>query len=191
MTTRLPEDIILAILEEIDEPRDLLSLALCNHFFKRIIIPLHLDFRHIRYDENKASLWRYLVDRPVLAARLRKLEVIYCGPVSKVIGQKPRALPGRKRFPKYTDPSVDIVCDLIYAMFPLLDRLRRFVWIPCRPNVLNLLETFSQQSLLRELHLEIWASHYDYLPACQHGSLHPNNKPMIGLLCFRRLSFLL
>jgi hypothetical protein len=169
MTLLLPKEIMLAILEEVDEPRDLLSLALCSHSFKRIIIPRHLSLRHIRHDHKKASLWKYLVDRPVIAARLRKLEVVDVSLTGSNGQLMPSALPGRKKFPSYSSPSPDEVRDVIYEMLPLLVRLRRFVWIQrAPPAVLEKLQVH-ESSMLQELHLGIWLPDYSTLAAS--GSL--------------------
>jgi hypothetical protein len=160
MQSRLPKEIILVILEEIDEPCDLLSLALCNRFFRRLIIPRHLSFRHIRYNENKASLWKYLVDRPNYAARIRKLEVVNILAGTGYI--RPSSLPRRKKFPAYTNPSPEGTRDIIYSIFPLLSRLRRLVWLQCGPEIVNRLERLSQLPLLEELHISIFINKPNY-----------------------------
>ncbi|KAF8520027.1 hypothetical protein BU17DRAFT_65671 [Hysterangium stoloniferum] len=62
-----------AIASFIDHPKDLLSLALTCRSLYRMIIRDHLQFRHVRCNWTKLSVWKALLSRPRLTARLRSL----------------------------------------------------------------------------------------------------------------------
>jgi hypothetical protein len=123
------------------------------------------------------------VDRPVLTARLRQLELVDVV-LTRTAGQlRPHSLTGRKRFPSYTNPSHPEIRDLIYEMFPLLVRLRRLVWIQCNhPDVFNELERFAEPSMLRELHLAICLRHNH--PKVATNPLQLKKRIMVSFLCF-------
>jgi hypothetical protein len=100
---------------------------------------------------------------------------------------RPRSLPGRKRFLSHTNPSLVQIRDLIGEMFPLLVRLRRFVWMDCgHSDVFNLLEKFGESSTLQELHLAISLADYRKVTPCR--AVQPN-KPMVCFPFFCPLSF--
>ncbi|KAF8498875.1 hypothetical protein BU17DRAFT_102920 [Hysterangium stoloniferum] len=54
-------------------PKDLLSLALTCRTLYTLIVPDHLEFRHVYCDPRKLHVWEALLSRPRLTARLRSL----------------------------------------------------------------------------------------------------------------------
>ncbi|KAF8525609.1 hypothetical protein BU17DRAFT_62749 [Hysterangium stoloniferum] len=65
-----------AIASFVDHPEDLLSLALTCRRLYTVIVPDHLEFRHVRCDFNKLYVWEALLSRPRLAAGLRSLVLL-------------------------------------------------------------------------------------------------------------------
>ncbi|KAF8505084.1 hypothetical protein BU17DRAFT_71532 [Hysterangium stoloniferum] len=71
-----PFEVLEHIVAELDRPKDLLALALSSRTFPDIIIPHYIEFRDIRCDPHRTTLWNSLAARPHLAARIRRLELI-------------------------------------------------------------------------------------------------------------------
>ncbi|GJJ12794.1 hypothetical protein Clacol_007039 [Clathrus columnatus] len=65
------------IASHIDSTNDLLSLALTCYIFKELIIPDHLEFRHIRCDFRRKDVWESLSSRPRPTRGIRILDLIY------------------------------------------------------------------------------------------------------------------
>ncbi|KAF8517036.1 hypothetical protein BU17DRAFT_92206 [Hysterangium stoloniferum] len=127
----LPIEIVEHIVSEIEHPRDLLSLALSNSSLKNIIIPYHIQFRHIACDPCREYLWQYLSDHPHLAARIRQIEIIPEGEhrrlavAKKVIvpGIIPGGAPSTRRYRKWD--HADALLPLAAAIVHM-PNLRRF-----------------------------------------------------------------
>ncbi|KIJ42146.1 hypothetical protein M422DRAFT_31509 [Sphaerobolus stellatus SS14] len=76
MSSHIPIELYDEIVGFIDHPRDLLKLALCCKVFHRLVIPHHIQYRHIRCPVDTPVLWQTLVALPLLALRVRRLELI-------------------------------------------------------------------------------------------------------------------
>ena len=72
----LPIELIENIIDHIDSPKDLLPFALSSKSFHRLIIPNHLELRHICCHLCHESIWKLLVSTPSLAANVRTLTII-------------------------------------------------------------------------------------------------------------------
>lgn len=70
-----PVEIIDYICSFVDSPRDLLSLALVSKRLCQLVIPDHIECRHICCDSLQIGLWEKLVDFPSIASRFVSLEV--------------------------------------------------------------------------------------------------------------------
>jgi hypothetical protein len=60
----------------IPSPRDLLSFALCQKRLSAIIIPSHIQFRDLVLCRGHRSIFRKLLERPLLASRFVTLEIV-------------------------------------------------------------------------------------------------------------------
>ncbi|KIJ42335.1 hypothetical protein M422DRAFT_254406 [Sphaerobolus stellatus SS14] len=69
------------IVSHIDIHKDLLNLALVSKLFKDIIILNHIQLRRIRTHVYQDDLWKILIDKPILAANIRTLEVGFDWPM--------------------------------------------------------------------------------------------------------------
>jgi hypothetical protein len=65
-----------AICSFIDEPRDLLSFALTSRQVCKLVIPHHIEYRHLRCDFRRIALWTKLSQLPAVASRFISLEII-------------------------------------------------------------------------------------------------------------------
>ncbi|KIJ55862.1 hypothetical protein M422DRAFT_103649, partial [Sphaerobolus stellatus SS14] len=66
----IPLGILEEIIRQIDRPKDLLSFALACRTCCSLIIPYHLQFRTIRCDFYRPTLWKALAIRPILSSRV-------------------------------------------------------------------------------------------------------------------------
>ena len=71
-----PSEILDHICTFVDSPKDILSFALTTKRVYQQAIPDHIEFRHLRCDIRRISLWRKLSELPAIAARFSSLEVI-------------------------------------------------------------------------------------------------------------------
>ncbi|GJJ12819.1 hypothetical protein Clacol_007064 [Clathrus columnatus] len=60
----------------LDSTKDLLSLALTCRTFKDLIIPDHIEYRHIRCSIRRQDVWKHLESRPRLTRGVRFLELL-------------------------------------------------------------------------------------------------------------------
>lgn len=60
----------------LDSPKDLLSFALTCKTVCDVIIPNHIECRHIRCNLDRFSLWQKLVNHPSIASRFVSLEIV-------------------------------------------------------------------------------------------------------------------
>lgn len=70
-TTRLSEqplELIEQTLSFIDSPKDLLALSCSSKQFYNLIVPHYIEYRHIRCDIRRISLWRKLAQLPLNVA---------------------------------------------------------------------------------------------------------------------------
>lgn len=76
-TVAIPADVLLHIIEFVDHPKDLLSLALTARALHAIIIPRHIDYRRISCAVSSEHVWKHLLDTPYDAcSRIRYLNVL-------------------------------------------------------------------------------------------------------------------
>lgn len=77
MTETLPHDALSQILDHVDDPSDILNVALCNKFFYSVAVPQHLHYRDIRSRLQNHSLWTWLsrVD-DLRASQIRSLTLL-------------------------------------------------------------------------------------------------------------------
>ena len=70
-----PAELFDCVCAFIKQPRDLLSFALtCKHACQ-VIIPAHMELRHIRCDLLRELLWDKLADSPGIASQFTSLEI--------------------------------------------------------------------------------------------------------------------
>jgi hypothetical protein len=74
--TDQPSDILDRIYAFVESPRDILSFALTSKQVYFQVIPDHIEFRHLRCDLRRISLWKKLSELPAVASRFLSLEVI-------------------------------------------------------------------------------------------------------------------
>ncbi|KAL0957838.1 hypothetical protein HGRIS_000023 [Hohenbuehelia grisea] len=74
--TRQPTEILDTIVFHIDEPKDLLSLALSCRRLRDVVIPRHLDYRFIRCKLSSIRVWNHLIVHRSLARNVRRLEIL-------------------------------------------------------------------------------------------------------------------
>lgn len=72
----LPLELLEAIINEIDDPKYLLQFACAASLFHHLIIPHHIEYRHIRCSSARTPLWSFLFENPALSGRIRWLELI-------------------------------------------------------------------------------------------------------------------
>lgn len=76
LITHLPSELLIKVVDLIDAPRDLLSLALTSHLLKDVVIPCHSEYRVIRCRLN-SGIWAHLAACRGLARNVREIEVIF------------------------------------------------------------------------------------------------------------------
>jgi hypothetical protein len=74
-----PTDVLDHICAFVDRPKDILSFALTSRQIYQLAIPDHIEFRHLRCDIRRISLWEKLSELPAIASRFVSLEVIVEG----------------------------------------------------------------------------------------------------------------
>lgn len=95
----LPNELLDQIVNLLDEPSDLLPLALASSRFCSIIIPRHLHYRHIRCSaQDGLKLWDALSKDKSLARNVRSLQLQLSPPL---------------RIPPIYTPSLDDVVKLV------------------------------------------------------------------------------
>ncbi|KAG6893386.1 hypothetical protein C0992_010217, partial [Termitomyces sp. T32_za158] len=71
----LPHEIIEAILSEIDQVPDLLSLALTSRANAAIVIPTHTQYRKLRIRTPMSAMWTHLAQRADLTRNIREVQL--------------------------------------------------------------------------------------------------------------------
>ncbi|KDQ56655.1 hypothetical protein JAAARDRAFT_194636 [Jaapia argillacea MUCL 33604] len=72
----LPLELVNSIIDRVDNPADILALALTCRLLKEILIPYILDYRELHVDwRSSAALWIHLVCHPAFGQNVRKLHV--------------------------------------------------------------------------------------------------------------------
>ncbi|RDB26605.1 hypothetical protein Hypma_005568 [Hypsizygus marmoreus] len=71
-----PVELLDQICLHVESPNDLLSVALTCKQLSRIAIPGHIEFRVLRCDFQRDSLWKALLAQPSLAAKIHTLDII-------------------------------------------------------------------------------------------------------------------
>jgi hypothetical protein len=64
------------ILSFVANPKDILSLGSTSKKINIVAIPDHIEFRHLRCDVRRLSVWAKLANLPALASRFVSLEVV-------------------------------------------------------------------------------------------------------------------
>jgi len=72
-----PLDVQHSIMETIDSPKDLLSLALSSKHYYQLIVPYHLQFRILRCSVQRTHVWTKLSTKKHLCSRFRRLEITH------------------------------------------------------------------------------------------------------------------
>jgi hypothetical protein len=73
----LPDEILEAIISDLDQHKDLVSLALVARACSEMVIPIHTEYRTIRIRHPIPHVWAHLARRSDLARNIR--EVHLCG----------------------------------------------------------------------------------------------------------------
>lgn len=92
----VPIEILERIIASIDDPRDLLTFAVCSKAVYRLVIPYPIQLRRIRCDISQNNLWNVFLNHPHLAMMVRKLHVARLG--SSIMTLYPPPLPGTLSF---------------------------------------------------------------------------------------------
>ncbi|KIJ23976.1 hypothetical protein M422DRAFT_99930, partial [Sphaerobolus stellatus SS14] len=71
----LPLELLEWAISCIELPNDLLYLACTCRALSKLVIPHHLEYRHIRTDASNQTLWDHLASKPGLASRVHHLEL--------------------------------------------------------------------------------------------------------------------
>jgi len=71
----LPPELLEEVVGHISKPNDLLSLALAAKIFCSIVIPDHLEFRHLRTNLTDTRTWNFLIHNPLQASYIHRLEI--------------------------------------------------------------------------------------------------------------------
>ena len=76
-----PTEIVEIIINHIDEPSDLLSLALATMFLSNIIVPDHIQLRWLCAYLGRTKVWHNMINKPYISTRVRKLRLEHLGTV--------------------------------------------------------------------------------------------------------------
>jgi len=114
----LPPELLDKIVEFVDKPADLRSLALSARIFHSIIFPHHIKNREIRAYARDARVWERLLKHPCRASYVRVLEIIP-ETVGLTCGKPPAILNAYSRI---------LGAQLLGLALPLMTNLRRFIW---------------------------------------------------------------
>jgi len=75
MLSKLATETLDHIASFVDEPKDLLAVGVASRRLKEIVIPHHIEFRQIRCDAFRYSVWKALSQKPRLCGLIRKLHL--------------------------------------------------------------------------------------------------------------------
>jgi len=127
------------VVSYIDEPADLLSLALVSKSIYNVLVPAHLEFFAIRCDPYRKDVWDALAEKPTLTRRIRRLELVSeMGPGAPPTIITPRTLgfdPNdfEEALEWDYEPWVEAQTSLLKAI-KLMPHLTRFVWRIAEPR---------------------------------------------------------
>ncbi|GJJ12635.1 hypothetical protein Clacol_006878 [Clathrus columnatus] len=111
----------------IESPKVLLSLALTCRIFKTLIIPDHLEYRHISCDIRREDIWMLLANRPHLARGIRTIKLINEGHNTICLPRAFGTVPQRN-----LDEDVLMASDETIALFKKslshMTALKMFTW---------------------------------------------------------------
>jgi len=82
---KFPIEIMECIVNHIDEPSNLISLALTTKLLSLIIIPDHIQLRWIHTHLGRTKVWQNIINKPHLATRVRKLRIEHPGTLIRYI----------------------------------------------------------------------------------------------------------
>ncbi|GJE90104.1 F-box protein [Phanerochaete sordida] len=133
LDTRLPSELLDAIVGHIAAPKDLLALALVCKRMSTIVLLHRLDYRIIRAKVSSLPLWSHLTFYRYLARNVRVLEILdERGDKRKAV---PRGVPASKTAPEPThDTPVEYERPFISAL-ACLTTLHTFIWSYNQPPV--------------------------------------------------------
>jgi hypothetical protein len=100
-----PSEILDHICSFVDSPKDILSFALTSKEVCQLAIPDHIEFRHLRCDIRRISLWKKLAELPAVASRFVSLEVA----VEVGTDHRSPILPIRSRLLAHRDQTEDVL----------------------------------------------------------------------------------
>lgn len=72
---RLPREILDEILTQVDQHKDLISLALASHACSDLVVPRHSEYRIIRVRHRVPLMWAHLARRADLARNIREVHL--------------------------------------------------------------------------------------------------------------------
>lgn len=98
---KLPLEVISYIVSYIDRPKDLLSLALTNQYLYALVVPDHLEYRHIFWLPSSPVKWQQLAGNLRLSCNIREFRITHHA------RQKKPVIP--QRFQDGLD-SCDLIC---------------------------------------------------------------------------------
>ncbi|KIJ49102.1 hypothetical protein M422DRAFT_28106 [Sphaerobolus stellatus SS14] len=166
-----PQEIFQCIVNEVDDVSDLLSLALTCRALCQVIVPWYIEYRWIYCASGRKDIWKILSNKPYLAARLRKLEIV----IEKDDIAMPVIPKSLSRFPEYKKhrrkPSTkDDSCEVMNSLVDLMRHtdLTRFLWsypIDVTNSFAVLLpKLFDYSPRLQELGITTYSGHYPVRP---------------------------
>jgi hypothetical protein len=71
-----PIELIDYISSFVDNPKDLLAFSLTSKRICDVIVPNHIECRHLRCDFRRLSLWKALLEYPAIAGRFVSIEIV-------------------------------------------------------------------------------------------------------------------
>ncbi|KAG9225623.1 hypothetical protein CCMSSC00406_0003126 [Pleurotus cornucopiae] len=152
----LPPEIIDQIIFLVEKPRDLLALALACRAVSEVIIPYHIDYRHI-LTPLRSNLWDHLITRRDLANRISHL-YIHDDAESYGTSPFPRLVDWSEGWAnETTDDTLLRVCDALSSMKNLVSLKWKPLLSELDPETTvlegSLWPTIQSFASLRHLHL--------------------------------------
>ncbi|KIJ28117.1 hypothetical protein M422DRAFT_270610 [Sphaerobolus stellatus SS14] len=139
MTSRIiPLEILDHIFQEVDEPLDLLSFALASKWHAEVA-QRYLPYSYIRCDVARLEVWDTFQKKPILARRVRRLEIVEEDSLLKsaaiivpqsLLSNMDPGVGGPKSLQEYNKVYEHCIPQLLRALQEM-HNLRRFHWLPC------------------------------------------------------------
>jgi len=129
-------ELIQAIILDVENPSDLLSLALTDRALHNLIIPNQIDFRFIQCTPLRKKLWTFFAENPLYSSRVREIKLIdethaegrACPIIPKQFRQDRPEQQTRRRMGE-DEISYPDISQLIFSLHKMVNLLK-FSWDP-------------------------------------------------------------